>query len=177
MTTIDRTVAVHEAGHAFAHHQFGVPFTAVSIVPDDESYGRCSTAPEAIDQLTGIVEDTERETDPADYDRIMDTHIIAWYVGPAAKSKYTGRPFLECLEGQGDDELSWDNIFGLFADVSEREAFIRAMQRQALLQVAEPAHWPSISAFADALERDCEIGGATATTIFRTDLSVARDRT
>lgn len=177
MTKTDRAVAVHEAGHAFAQYHFGIPFTAVSIMPDDESNGRCSTTPEAIDQLTGIVEGVDCETDPDDHDRIIGAHIIAWYAGPAAASKYTGRPFLECLEGQSDDEWPWEIISGLFLNVSEREAYIRAMQQQALLQVAEPAHWQAIGALADALERDREIDGPTAIAIIRTALSMARDRT
>ncbi|GEM_PF-1225320 len=177
MTKTDRAVAVHEAGHAFAHYHFGIPFTAVSIVPDDESNGRCRTAPEAIGQVTRIAEGADCETDPADYDRIIDAHIIAWYAGPAAASKYTSRQFLECLEGQSDDEWPWEIVLGLFPNVSEREAYIRAMQQQALLQVTEPAHWQAIGALADALERDREIDGATAIAIIRTALNVARERT
>lgn len=166
MITPDRrATAVHEAGHALAHYLFSIPFTVVSILPDDESFGRCRAAPEAIEQLIGIVEGTDCETDPADYDCIIDAHLIAWYAGPAADSRYTGRPFLECLEGQSDADSPLDLVFHFIPNEADREQYIRTMQRRALNLVADPTSWQAIAALADALEIDHEINGVAAADI------------
>lgn len=76
MTFPDRAVAIHEAGHALAHHLFGIPIALMSIVPGEGTAGRCMTAPKAVEQLAAIIDGTHSETDPNDRVRIIDAYAV-----------------------------------------------------------------------------------------------------
>lgn len=165
MSDPNRAAAVHAAGHAIAYHLHGIPIASVSIVFDPGPAGRCTPAPEAVERLKEICERAGSELDPYFHDRTIDDHVVARYAGPAMESRYTGRPFLECLAEQTDSESPIDIVFRLMPDPNKLAAYRRRMQEHALALAADPEYRPAIDALADALEHARELDGATASGI------------
>lgn len=165
MSVPNRAAAVHAAGHAFAYHLHRIPIASVSIVFDPGPAGRCILSLGAVEHLVAICERAGPELDPYFHELTIDDHVVAWYAGPAVESRYTDRPFLECLAEQTESESPIDIVLRLMPDPDRLGAYRRRMQERALALAADPEYRPAIDALADALEHACEIDGATASGI------------
>ena len=165
MTADDRSIAMHAAGRAFAYHLYGIPIASVSIAVDRGPAGRCTPAAEAVEHLKETCERAGRELDPYLHERTIDGHVVAWYAGPAAEARYTGRSFFECLAEQTDSEGPVDIVVRLMPDPDNQAAYRRRMQELALVFVADSATRPAIDALADALQHAHEMDGAAASRI------------
>lgn len=105
------------------------------------------------------------DPDPDEDERLIDADCINNYAGYAATARYTGRPFLECLEGSSDEEQADAWLLKTCDPIEVLPSVREDMQRRALDLVADPANWRAIEALADALERDEKIDGETANEI------------
>lgn len=205
MSSPDHSVSIHEAAHTLGHFLFGIPIVSVSIVPDGDSEGRCSTTEDANKRLCEICDgsyESEEERrvldlvksgqlekaaeiaaafdegfDTDENSRIVDAHCIAMCAGPAATARYSGRPVSECLKGQQDLESLVECIDRWISD-PDPEGFSRylaEMLQRAQEIVDEPAHWYAIEELAKILDRDLEIDGITATSILAAALKEYRN--
>jgi len=156
--------AYHEAGHAVACFLIGSGIQQVSIVPDDESFGRVRHAPafrrEDIDDW-GIT--------PRDRSR-LEARIVAAFAGPVAEAKGKGR---ELVLGQPTSAGGMHMIGalghlgrGLFdMHPDEQAAYLEWLLVRARLLVADG--WFLIEPLAAELLRERSLSGPRTIRLLR----------
>jgi hypothetical protein len=80
-----KRVAYHEAGHAVVGYLVKCPFMKVSVIPDDDSFGRCTfrKLPEGFDPGTSSVDSIK--------DRVrIEGHVMSSLPGSLAEKQYAG---------------------------------------------------------------------------------------
>jgi hypothetical protein len=169
----NRSLAIHEAGHALADYLFGTPISIVSILPDDSSGGRVRMPEEDLARIMGILSGTDEETDPDDYDRIVTGHLVSLYAGSAAESRYTGRSVRECISGTSDEECVMEIVSRWCNDPEEMVQLSRDINSRSIALMVDAANWKAIEALADVLELEHEITGERAVSIFANVLAVS----
>lgn len=145
----DESNAYHEAGHAIAAVAFGVEFSYVSLLPDEQHW----------DGL--VFEGTEdfrqhlapgAETDDPDRRRFLENLIVLALAGEASEALLWDRDFdISRSSLLGDLRFAFAVAERLYADPGDRELLIRRMGERACGFVREPLREHQISYVAQRL--------------------------
>ncbi len=143
--------AYHEAGHAVVAHFTGLAFETVSIIEDDESWGRCRTPlPEGFqpdEQGEGSLE-------------VLKNHLAVRFAGAAAQEIFTGG----FVEVEGNDLNGALHLVGSLAGNTDQ---MNAELEEARQRAKGILHreWASVEALAARLLEQGELDGEQAVAV------------
>jgi hypothetical protein len=146
---VDKSVLVHESGHAVLGYALGLPVEEVSVIKDGDSYGHVDGLPV---WSRYIARSAVFATDPESVHR----ELLAFVAGSVAEFVESGatvipRPFDFSRYGGGSDEAKAERLIAAGDGLIQTD--LDAIVREAWDMLREPPIWAAVQRVSRELRR------------------------